>query len=252
MDRVIYYVVGDTNLNSGDGIEVSDMKEMKAHVMKTRPEGDWRLVISIHGAEDVIATRGGNLRSRDAGGVYGADELRKLFVDDPDFKKWRERYGPTWTTLNACQVHKPFETVILQSFNRPKSTQNAQGLGQGCRPATETMHYYADRSDTPITTRSQWRKLSKGEKESMEGTLSELNKKFGYFGSPPVDESLLLGYYFDEEPKGGWPVVTVSHNRADTGISFYNRTQNARFLSEKCSKHIGPMRGRVPKVPSVR
>jgi hypothetical protein len=249
MDRVIYYVVGDTKLNSGDGIEVADLEEMKAHLMKTRPEGEWRLVISIHGAEDVIATRGGNLKNRQAKGVYGAEELRKLLVDDEDFKKWRERYGPTRTTLNACQVHKPFETVILQSFNRSKSKQNAQGLGAGCRPDTETKQYYPEGSDTPITTRSQWRKLSKREKENLESTLSELNKEFGYFGGPPVDKSLLLDYYFDEEPKGGWPVVTVSYNRADTGISFYNRTQNARFLSEKCTKHTGPMRRHVPKAP---
>ena len=29
-DRIIYYVVGDTNLNSGNGIEVADLKECKA------------------------------------------------------------------------------------------------------------------------------------------------------------------------------------------------------------------------------
>ena len=54
--------------------------------MKSRPKGDWRLVISIHGAEDVIATRGGNLKNRQAAGVYGSTELRKLFVDDEAFQ----------------------------------------------------------------------------------------------------------------------------------------------------------------------
>ena len=80
--------------------------------------------------------------------------------------------------------------------------------------------------------------------------MSELNEKFGYFGGPPVDKSLLLTYYFDEEPKGGWPVVTVSHNRADTGISFHD-TENARFLSEKCTSHTGPMR-RMSRRPRPR
>lgn len=251
MSRVIYYVVGDAKLDAGSGIRVKSLEQMKAHLMKSRPEGEWQLVISIHGAEDVIATRGGSLRNRDEEGAYEAADIRKLFGDDEDFKKWREAYGPTWTTLNACQVHKPFEAVIIQAFNRPKTKQNAQGLGQGCRPATETRQYYRAGSSKPLTTRSQWKRLSKAEQKDFLAMLVELNQKFGYFGGPPVDESQLLRYYFDEPPKGGWPVVTVSYNRADTGISFYNRTQNARFLSEKCSNHRGPMRPHQSTAPPV-
>lgn len=103
------------------------------------------------------------------------------------------------------------------------------------------MTYY-DAKNQAVTTNSQWRKLSKADKKGMEEMLKELNRKFGYFGTPPVEDALLLTYYFDEEPKGGWPVVTVSYNRQDTGISFQNRTQSARFLT-KCSKHIGPDAG---------
>jgi hypothetical protein len=251
MDRVIYFVVGDVTLNSGNGIEVENLEEMKERLMKMHPQGEWQLVISIHGAEDVIATRGGNLKNRQEKGVYDADDMRKLFGDDTAFKKWRDDHGPTWTTLNACQVNLPFEAVIIQSFNKPKTKQNAQGLGKGCRPATEIMEYYKDPKDkkTRVKTRQQWRRLSRSEQADIKSTLSELNKKFGYFGGPPVDESLLLEYYFDEEPKGGWPVVTVSHERADTGISFYNRTQNARFLGEKCTEHIGPLRPHRPTMP---
>jgi hypothetical protein len=251
LDKVIYFVVGDANLNSGNGIYVKNLEEMKQALMKKRLEGEWRLVISIHGAEDVIATQGGFLKDRSAAGAYEAADLKKLFVDDEDFKKWREAYGPTWTTLNACQVHKPFETVILQSFNKSKATQKAQGLGQGCRPQTETKQYYAAGSNKPLTSRSQLKKLSKSDQKDLTHTLAELNKKFGYFGSPPVAESQLLHYYFDEEPKGGWPVVTVSYNRVDTGISFYDRTQNARFLGDKCSRHMGPMRGHTSTAPPV-
>jgi hypothetical protein len=249
MDRVIYFVVGDAKLNSGNGIEVKDFEEMKERLMKKRLQGQWRLVISIHGAEDVIATRGGNLKNRQAQGVYDADDIRKLFGDDEAFKKWREAYGPTWTTLNACQVHRQFEAVIIQSFNKPGAKQQAQGLGKGCRPATVTQQYYPAGRKTPLTTREQWKRLSKSEQQEFEKTLSELNKKFGYFGGPPVDAAQVLDYYFDEEPKGGWPVVTVSYDRADTGISFYNRTQNARFLGEQCKEHIGPLRPHEPTVP---
>jgi hypothetical protein len=87
------------------------------------------------------------------------------------------------------------------------------------------------------------------EKREFLRAIAELNLKFGYFGGPPIPDTHLLDYYFDEEPKGGWPVVTVSHDRTDTGISFYNRTQNTRFLTEKCSAHVGPMRKHVPGVP---
>jgi hypothetical protein len=104
----------------------------------------------------------------------------------------------------------------------------------------------------PITTRSQLGTLSKPEKETFEKTLIELNDKFGYFGGPPVPRTLLLDYYFDEPPKGAWPKVTVSVNRKDTGISFYNRAQNARFLGDVCKEHIGPMRDHVPVAPPDR
>jgi len=252
MDKVIYFVVGDKKLNSGNGIYVKDLEEMKKRLTRKRPKGKWRLVISIHGAEDLIATQGGYLRNRQAKGAYEAGDLKRLFSDDPEFVKWRNAYGPTWTTLNACQVHKQFESVLIKSFNKPKSTQKAQGLGKGCRPATETKQYYRAGHDKPIENRSQWKRLSKDEKKDLVNILAELNRKFGYFGSPPVSKPELLHYYFDEEPKGGWPVVTVSHNRADTGISYYNRTQNARFLGEKCRGHLGPMRGRKSKVPPIR
>ena len=249
VDRVIYFVVGDSKLNSGNGIHVKDLEDLKASLMKKKIENDWQLVISIHGAEDVIATEGGFLKNRQAAGAYEADDIKALFSDDEAFKKWREKYGPAWTTLNACQVHKPFEAVILSAFNKPRSTQNAQGLGAGCRPLTEVQQYFRAGSKTPVTTRAHWSKLSRKEQAEMIQILAELNEKFGYFGGPPVDKSLLLDYYFDEEPKGGWPVVTVSHNRADTGFSFYNRTQNAQFLSEKCTEHRGPMRGHKAAVP---
>lgn len=248
VNRIIYFVVGDGRLNSGNGIYVADLEQMKKRLLKMSPEGEWQLVISMHGAEDILATVGGYLRTRPDKGVYDADKIRKLFGDDADFKKWREAYGPTWVTLNSCQVNQKFEAVIIQSFNKPKAKQKAQGLGKGCRPYTDIKSYY-DASGNKVTTRHQYNRLSKNEKKDMLEVLSELNKKFGYFGGPPVPETHLANYYFDEEPKGAWPVVTVSVDKADTGISFYNRTQNARFLGEKCRGHMGPMRPHVPRTP---
>ena len=248
MNHLVYFVVGDKKLNSGNGIYVKDLEGMKARLMKLSLTGKWRLIISIHGSEDVIATQGGYLRSRSAKGAYEADDLKKLF-GDADFDKWRKAHGPSWTTLNACQVNLPFEKVLLTVLNKPGSTQKAQGLGQACRPYTDIM-YYIDAKKRAIRNKNQWRRLSKTEKKEMEEMLKELNRKFGYFGTPPIDESLLIHYYFEEEPLGGWPTVTVSYNRQDTGISFQNRTQNARFL-KTCTKHIGPMRDHKASVPSV-
>jgi hypothetical protein len=252
-DRVVYFVVGDAKLNSGDGIYVKDLEEMKGRLLKMTLEGEWRLVISMHGAQEVIATKGGYLKDPDAKGAYRADDIRKLFGDDEAFKKWREKNGPTWTTLNSCQVVKSFETVILNSFNKPKAGQNAHGLGEGCRPHTEVRYYeyaFPGQRLKPIKTREQWKKLPENAQREMREMLAELNQSFGYFGGPPIDTSLILDYYFDEEPKGGWPVVTVSVNRQDTGWSFYNRTSNTRFLTT-CKEHRGPMRPHTPTVPNA-
>ncbi|HEX6011607.1 MAG TPA: hypothetical protein VFY87_07355 [Geminicoccaceae bacterium] len=95
MDRVVYFVVRDTELDAGDGIVVKNLEELKRHLLTLRPKGEWRLVISIHGAENVISARGGSLRSPDAEGVYDAEDIKKLFLDDAEFRKWREAHGPT-------------------------------------------------------------------------------------------------------------------------------------------------------------
>jgi hypothetical protein len=249
VNKIIYFVVGDSGLNAGNGIYVEDLETMKAKLLEMKPEVEWQLVISMHGAEDALATVGGNLRTRPKKGFYDAAAIQALFGDEA-FKKWKESYGPTWVTMNSCQVNKPFETVLIQSLTRSKTKQQAQGLGKGCRPYTD-VKTYVDSKNNSITNRSQYNKLGKKEKEDFLAILSELNKKFGYFGGPPIPDTHLLHYYFEEEPKGGWPVVTVSVDKQDSGISFYNRTQNARFLGDLCTKHTGPMRPHVPAVPQV-
>ena len=257
--RVIYFVVGDKKLNSGNGIYVDSLEAMKEKLIQIKPDVSWRLVISIHGAEDVIATKGGHLKKRDVEGVYDADKIRKLFNDDEAFKKWREAYGPAWTTLNACQVHKKFEAMIIAAFNKPSATQSAQGLGNNCRPRTQIMQVM-DKNGNPITTRDQmkgWK--DDGQLDKFNKALKSLNDNYGYFGGPPVPDTLLHRYYFDEAPKGGWPKVTVMVGRGaegDIGINFYNRAttpENNRILLDHCPVHMGPiLRSRTSAVPPIR
>ena len=253
--RVIYFVVGDKKLNSGNGIYVDSLEAMKEKLIQIKPDVSWRLVISIHGAEDVIATKGGHLKQRDVEGVYDADKIRKLFNDDEAFKKWREAYGPAWTTLNACQVHKKFEAMIIAAFNKPSATQSAQGLGNNCRPLTRIMQY-TDKKGNAITTRDQIIKWSKKELDGFKEFLAKLNDQYGYFGAPPVPNTHLLNYYFDEAPKGGWPIITVMVGRGESGvdtkISFYNRTKDEAKLLDHCPVHMGPiLRSRTSAVPPV-
>jgi hypothetical protein len=61
MAKVIYYVVSK-DLNYGNGIVVADLEELKKRLLASKPEGDWHLVISIHGAQEVISTEGGSLK----------------------------------------------------------------------------------------------------------------------------------------------------------------------------------------------
>lgn len=249
-DRVVYFVVGDPKLNSGNGTYVEDLEAMKKKLMTLRLNGDWRLVISMHGAEDVVAAKGGSLKSRDVPGVYDSDAMRKLFADDKSFTDWRDKYGPTWTVMNSCQVNKPFETVLVTSFNKAGANQKTHGLGQDCRPETN-IYTLTDARNRDVKTRQHYDKLSTPEKESIRKSLVEMNQKVGYFGSPPVPEALVLDYYFDEEPKGGWPVVTISFKRVNQeGWAFYNRTNNPEFL-KTCSEHRGRMRGHTATAPNV-
>lgn len=256
--NVVYFVVGDKKLNSGNGIYVKSLEEMKESLINIKQASEWRLVISIHGAEDVIAIQGGSLKKRDVEGVYDAKKISKLFNDDNNFKEWREAYGPTWTTLNACQVHKAFEAVVLKAFNKPSATQSAQGLGNNCRPRTQIMQVM-DKNGNPITTRDQMKGWKDDDQlDEFNKALKSLNDKYGYFGGPPVPDTLLHRYYFDEAPKGGWPKVTVTVGRGaegDIGINFYNRAttpENNRKLLDNCPVHMGPiLRSRTSAVPPI-
>jgi len=246
MSRQRYFVVGDRGLNAGDGIFVPTLEAMRDRLVRIRRREVWTLVISIHGAEDLLATQGGYLRDRNASGAYEADDIRRIFARNRNFVTWRNRFGPGKVVLNACQVNQPFEKVILEALLRPGSVQQAQGLGRACRPGT-TVQVLEYRT-RPIRTRLQWNRIPRGVRRELERDLHRLNTESGYFGAPGVPRKLLLHYYFDEEPRGGWPVVRVTHFRRETSIPFYNRAQHPRFLKQ-CSGHIGSLPGRRPTVP---
>lgn len=251
MGKIVYFVVGDQKLNAGDGALVQSLEALKQKLLATKVTDAWTLVISMHGSVEMLSTVGGvvaAVNNPDSVKLYGKDDIDALFVQDQKFVAWKNSFGPTRLTLNSCSVDKPFESALIAALTKQGATQSPQGLGRGCQPLT-TVQTLTDSKDRSIETRAQWGALSDSEKKQFKETLMELNKKFGYFGSPPVPETQLLTYYFDEPPKGGWPVMTIRANEHDTGISFFDRAQNVKFLTEACKEHLGPGRQHVPTAP---
>jgi hypothetical protein len=267
--NVVYFVVGDKRLNAGDGIYVKNLEEMKARLIDIKQASEWRLVISIHGSMEHLQDFAATSKDGNSIVLYDVEKIHNLFNKDKVFNEWREAFGPTWTTLNACQVYSNFESAIIKALNKPKSKQEAEGLGKDCMPLT-TIWTYHDENGKPITTRDQFGKskkmqldkiLDKNEREKrakqldddLNTKLKKLNDEYGYFGAPPVPDPLLQQYYFDEAPKGGWPVVTVAVKKANTDISYYHRVQrNYGEFSKQCSQHMGPiLRSRTSAVPPV-
>lgn len=251
MGKIVYFVVGDQKLNAGDGIPTKDLEALKQKLLATKVKDDWALVISMHGSVEMLSTVGGIVDAANHPSdvkLYGKDDIDALFVQDQKFVAWKNSFGPTRLTLNSCSVDKPFESALIAALTRQGRTQSSQGLGPGCRPLTTTQTF-TDSKNRPIETRAQLGALSDSEKKQFRDSLSELNKKFGYFGSPPVPETQLLDFYFDEPPRGGWPVMTVMAKGHDTGISFFDRAQNVKFLTEECKDHLGPGRQHVPTAP---
>ena len=75
-------------------------------------------------------------------------------------------------------------------------------------------------------------KLDAPKRDAALDELDKLNKKWGYYGAPPVPRDLLAHYYYDEEPRGEWVIVEVgatdtSHTLKRTGIAFWDRTTRA-------------------------
>jgi hypothetical protein len=79
-----------------------------------------------------------------------------------------------------------------------------------------------------VTTKKEYLRLPKKERDWILEKLRGLNAEFGYYGGPPVPDEQILEYYFDVEPKGKWVKVTIGREvagqkvPADTGIPFWN------------------------------
>jgi hypothetical protein len=146
--------------------------------------------------------------------------------------EWRKKYGPTYVVLIGCQVSKAFEAMMLAHLLRDGYQQDAQGLGTGCKPSTESVPYEFGRKK--VKTRRDYIRLPKEGRDRLLQQMSALNAEFGYYGGPPVPGEQVLEYFFDVEPKGEWVKVTVgkssehSKTLVDTGIPFYNRANGPR------------------------
>jgi hypothetical protein len=168
-------------------------------------------------------------------------------LDDQRFVEWRNAYGPNWVSLNACQVSRDFEQVVIQALSNPSSTQQAQGLGTACRPDVYIQWYDATVGGRPrrIRNRQEFSRLSGPNQAVMEQTLQDLNSVHGYFGAPPVLSSEVLNYFFDEIPRGGWPIVGVTYEHQPIpGVEFFSRGQNPNF-TRRCLNTGGLAGGTV-------
>jgi len=244
MPRIVYYVVGDAGLNSGNGRFLRSLEDLRNALQPQRNAGTWTLVISIHGAEQFIANRSAAVRG--GAGSYDAAAIRRIFGQNAAFVRWRDQFGPARVVLNACQVGVGLERAIIESLTRRGSGQAVQGLGSGCRPSTEVLPY--EYQNRPVSTRQQYSRLPPEVRDDMLNSLRVLNRRWGYFGAPPVQDADILSYYFDEPPLGAWVIVRVSKDRIDTDIPFYNRATHADFL-RVCTAGVGTLRDHVPQAP---
>jgi Domain of unknown function (DUF4157) len=254
------YVVRDKELQLG-GELVKDLDDFKRKVMSTKTEADWTLVLSIHGSEERLGAQAPPDWQKNAI-FYQAADIEKLFNNDKDFVKWRDRYGPTFLSLVSCQVSASFEGTLIANLTRAGAggqRQPGRGLGAGCKPIASTQHFTDP--DAP-KTRRDFNKLSSAKQKSYIERLKDLNQKWGYYGAPPVPDDQVLHYYYDEEPKGEWVQVEVmvgkEHDVAKlrkTGIPFWNRTTgpDAAKFRELCSQGVGELkREHTPVVPPVK
>jgi hypothetical protein len=238
-DRLRYYVVSK-DLQYGDGKLVSGIESMKKHMQRRKSNLDWTLVISIHGTIGYISVVGGK-RDATQKGVYNAAKIKKIFNGDTQFTKWRDRWGPDHVVLVGCQIDRAFEAVILKALLKPTSKQKAVGLGKGCRPDTYPETFtWSETGSKPykdIDSWSDWKDLSQDGRTALKDQLASWNKKYGYFGRPKVPDAQLLDYYFNEEPKGEWPIVTVSVNYKPSKVSYATRNSRPQFFGKMCPQH---------------
>src|SRR5947209_17358505 len=72
--QIGYFAVGDPHLNyEGAAVFLHNLEELPSAMMRFRGGPDWTMVLSIHGAEDILSGEGGRV-SRRSGNIY--DEAR--------------------------------------------------------------------------------------------------------------------------------------------------------------------------------
>jgi hypothetical protein len=237
---------------------VADLTAFKRHVMRFRNSGDWTLILAIHGSENRVAAQAPPNWQRNAV-FYDAAAIDRLFAGDARWTAWRDRYGPNHLALVACQVSVGFERTLISNLTRhaagsasqaPGPTQTPQGMGTGCAPMT--------RFRGGVRTRAEYQNLDPAEQRRLLNELHALNRRYGYYGAPPVpdDEEQILHYYFDEAPSAQWAIVEVGTKQADgstrnTGIPFWDRTTGpdaARFR-QLCNQGVGLFRDRSSRLP---
>jgi hypothetical protein len=248
--RTAYFVIGDRGLDTGGGVFLRTLEALRDRLVTLRIQGDWSLIVSIHGSENFVANAGRAVRG--GAGSYDAAAITRIF-GDAEFRQWRDQQGPVRIVLNACQVAFSLERTIISAITRPvppgQPGQPAYGLGTGCRP--ETIAHTVEIGGRAITTRAQYGRLSPPDRQTFQGMLSPLNTRWGYFGIPPVPADQILDYYFDEAPRGSWVVVQVSVNRVVQDIPFWNRGTNPEFR-RVCTQGVVQLPARRPTVPPVR
>jgi hypothetical protein len=249
------WIVRDRSIGLGGGTLVSDLADFKTKMMRTTDADGWTLVLAIHGSEDRLGAQAPPNWQKNAV-FYDASDIDALFQQDKAFVKWRDKFGPTHLSLVSCQVSAPFESVLINSLTRPGDTGSRQpkrGLGEGCKPISSTVTFNAAPS-----SKARFDKLGATAKQTIIDDLSDLNKKWGYYGAPPVPDDLLLHYYYDEDPKQAWVTVEVhvdqgGHNLKATGIPYWNRTfgpDSAKFR-QLCTQGIATLKGRKPQAPKA-
>ncbi|MEJ2004868.1 MAG: hypothetical protein P8X57_07875, partial [Cyclobacteriaceae bacterium] len=219
---------------------------------------------AIHGSLDRIAAQAPPKWQKNAI-FYEAKDIIKLFNSDPEWVKWRDKYGPSHLALVACQVSVGFEKVMISNLTRhvkkegsskASPSQSARGMGSHCKPLSSSSTYQ-DSGGKAVTNRKEYQKLSESSKSDMKSEFARLNKEYGYYGAPPVPDSKILDYYFDAAPQGAWAIVTVGKDEKgtlkDTDIPFWNRTTGPKSseFRRKCDQGVGILKGRKPRVPSV-
>jgi hypothetical protein len=249
------WIVRDRSIGFGGGMVVNDLEDFKKKVMRTADADGWTLVLAIHGSEDRLGAQSPPDWQKNAV-FYGASDIDALFGQDKDFIEWRDKFGPTNLSLVSCQVSASFEGTLINNLTRTGdqgTRQPKRGLGEGCKPLSSTVTLNAAPG-----TKAQFEKLKPATKQSVTDELSELNKKWGYYGAPPIPDEMLVHYYYDEDPKGAWVTVEVvvdsgDHNPKSTGIPFWNRTfgPDAAKFRKLCTQGVGRLKSRESRAPRV-